>query len=64
VLRTAPIALLLYSLIVLWFERAGHDAYRQPTRLWYQKKAQPSFADMLATLKRESLREASAAPWD
>jgi hypothetical protein len=56
VLRTSPIALLLYSLIVLWFERAGHAAYRPPVRPWYRTKTQPSFADMLATLKRESLR--------
>jgi hypothetical protein len=61
VLRTAPIALLLYSLIVLWFARAGHAAYRPPVRPWYPGKVQPSFADMLATLKRESLREMVSA---
>lgn len=57
VLRTAPTALLLYSLIVLWFARYGHPLYWPPTRPWYRSKVQPSFADMLATLKRESLRE-------
>jgi hypothetical protein len=61
VLRTAPIALLLYSLIVLWFEGTGHIAYRPPTRPWYRTKVRPSFADMLATLKRESLRDVVSA---
>jgi hypothetical protein len=53
--RTAPIAMLLYSLIVLWFARDGHRHYRAPTRPWYRTKTRPSFPDMLATLKRESL---------
>jgi hypothetical protein len=61
VLRTAPIAMILYSLIVLWFERAGHAAYRPPVRPWYRTKTRPSFADMLAALKRESLREEISA---
>jgi hypothetical protein len=55
VLRTAPIALLLYSLVVLWFARVGHHAYRPLPRPWYPKKERPSFADMLRTLRRESL---------
>lgn len=55
--RTAPMAMLLYSLIVLWFVREGHRSYRPFTRPWYTSKAEPSFADMLATLRRSSLRE-------
>lgn len=55
VLRTAPIALLLYSLIVLWFAHVGHLLYRPLVRPWYRTKVQPSFADMLRTLRRESL---------
>jgi hypothetical protein len=55
--RTAPMAMLLYSLIVLWFVRDGHRAYRPLDRPWYPTKSQPSFADMLATLRRLSLRE-------
>jgi DDE superfamily endonuclease len=55
VLRTAPIAMLLYSLIVLWFARVGHALYRPLARPWYRKKIRPSFADMLRTLRRESL---------
>ena len=53
--RTAPIALLLYSLIVLWFARDGHRFYRPLVRPWYRKKTRPSFADMLRTLQQESL---------
>jgi hypothetical protein len=55
VLRTAPIAMLLYSLTVLWFARVGHRLYRPLPRPWYPQKAGPSFADMLRTLRRESL---------
>ena len=55
--RTAPVAMLLYSLIVLWFVREGHHNYRPLTRPWYTTKAEPSFADMLGTVRRCSLRE-------
>jgi hypothetical protein len=57
VLRTAPIALLLYSLIVVWFARAGHALYKPLVRPWYRTKVQPSFVDMLRTLKEACLRE-------
>ena len=55
--RTAPTALLLYSLIVLWFAKTGHRAYQAPERPWYRTKVRPSFADILATLRQESIRE-------
>jgi hypothetical protein len=55
--RTAPTAMLLYSVIVLWFATAGHRLYRKPNRPWYRGKLRPSFADMLATLRQESVRE-------
>ncbi len=55
--RTAPTAMLLHTLIVLWFARHGHRHYRQPDRPWYRSKHHASFADMLATLKRESVKE-------
>jgi DDE superfamily endonuclease len=55
VLRTAPIGMLLYSLIVLWFARVGHKLYCPLVRPWYRQKTRPSFADMLRTLRRESL---------
>ena len=55
--RTAPLAMLLYSLIVLWFARAGHRSWRPLACPWYTSKTTPSFADMLGTLRRLSVRE-------
>jgi hypothetical protein len=55
--RTCPMALLLYSLIVLWFVEEGHRHYQPIERPWYPHKPHASFADMLATLRRESARE-------
>lgn len=55
--RTAPTAMLRYSLIVLWFASVGHRHYRAPQRPWYRSKSRPSFADMLATLRIESVQE-------
>jgi hypothetical protein len=52
--RTAPMALFLYSLIVAWFHQAGHRHLRFPDRPWYRHKEEPSFADMLTTLRRRS----------
>jgi hypothetical protein len=54
--RTAPFALLVYSLVVLWYITTGHTqsrqlrTYRDP---WcHHKQARPSFTDMLAALRR------------
>jgi hypothetical protein len=55
--RTAPLAMLLYSLIVLWFAREGHRSWRSLACPWYQSKTEPSFADMLGTLRRLSVRQ-------
>jgi hypothetical protein len=55
--RTAPTAMLLYSLIVLWFAKIGHRHYQAPLRPWYTTKRHPSFADMLATLRRMSIQQ-------
>jgi hypothetical protein len=55
--RTAPTAMLLHTLIVLWFARCGHRHYRQPECPWYRTKQHASFADMLTTLRHESIRE-------
>jgi SRSO17 transposase len=55
--RTAPMALVLYSLIVLWFHQVGHRHLRFPDRPWYRKKEEPSFADMLTTLRRLSWQQ-------
>jgi SRSO17 transposase len=56
--RTAPVAMLLYSLIVYWFATEGHRHWRPQRNSWYIKP-RASFGDMLATLRRESLREQS-----
>jgi hypothetical protein len=55
--RTAPLALVLYSLVVVWFHRLGHLWVRFPDRPWYPQKAEPSFADLLSTLRRVSWEE-------
>jgi DDE superfamily endonuclease len=55
--RTAPLAMLLYSLIVLWFTREGHRSWRPMIGPWYISKTAPSFADMLGTLRRLSIRQ-------
>jgi hypothetical protein len=63
--RTAPLAMLLYSLTVLWFAQQGHTLYKPLHRPWYRHKVRPSFADMLATLRFACLRAAiSATPTD
>ncbi len=54
--RSAPMAMLLYSLIVLWFARHGHRHYSAPYRPWYAHKAGACFTDMLNTLRSESVR--------
>lgn len=55
--RTAPLAMLTYSLIVLWFAREGHRDWRPLDCPWYTSKKAPSFADMLRTLRCLSVRE-------
>ena len=52
--RTAPMAMFLYSLTVLWFALEGHEDLQFPDRPWYDWKCEPSFADMLTTLRRKS----------
>ena len=55
--RTAPMALVLYSVIVIWFHRVGHRWLAFPDRPWYRHKEEPSFADLLTTLRRVSWQE-------
>lgn len=52
--RTAPMAMFLYSMTVLWHARHGHSQVRFPHRPWYARKSEVSFADMLTTLRRVS----------
>ena len=55
--RTAPMALWLYTLTVVWYLTVGHHlrGVRLPCLPWYEKKA-PGFSDMIATLRREIWR--------
>jgi len=55
--RTAPTAMLLYSLVVLWFADWGHRHWQPPQRSWYRQKRWPAFGDMLATLRRQSWQQ-------
>ena len=55
--RTAPTAMLLYSLIVLWFATDGHQTCRPVHRPWYLGKRHPSFADMLTELRCRGVQE-------
>ncbi len=50
--RTAPMAMFLYSLTILWYAQHGHEHLQFPQRPWYTRKSEPSFADMLTTLRR------------
>lgn len=55
--RTAPMAMVLVSLITLWFHQTGHRDVQFPHRPWYSRKREPSFGDMLGTLRRLSWTE-------
>ncbi len=52
--RTAPMSMFLYSLTIVWFATNGLADLQFPKRPWYPWKAEPSFADMLTTLRRKS----------
>ena len=60
--RTAPLAMVLYSLVVLWFAREGHDHVQFPCRPWYRQKRAVSFADMLRTLRHLGLERQFVHP--
>lgn len=53
--RSTPTLMLLYSLAVLWFDRAGRAGWHAPRVPWYRGKRHPSFADMLTALRRHTL---------
>lgn len=62
--RTAPFAGFVFALIVLWYA-AELQAGRVATwlvRPWERRKAAPSFADVLATLRQAGLLHAAAWP--
>jgi DDE superfamily endonuclease len=54
VTRTAPMAFVLYSLVIVWTQQTGFRFVRFPRRPWYKRKKEASFADLLTTLRRVS----------
>jgi hypothetical protein len=67
--RTAPLAGLVYALVVLWYAEhvhpdvaAGQASAGWPDRPWYRAKATPSFPDMLAALRRAGWRRYLSGP--
>jgi hypothetical protein len=62
--RTAPMALIAYSLVVIWYVQKGqHLRIAKPIQLpWYTTKSAPAFSDMLATLRRASWLERLSVP--
>lgn len=54
--RTAPFALWMYSLVILWYLDIGQKlrCARMKVMPWYRDKSAPAFSDMLATLRRAS----------
>jgi hypothetical protein len=64
VARTAPVAGLVYALVLLWSaERAEHGlAPGWVARPWYRAKAAPSFLDLLTALRQESRPLVLSAP--
>lgn len=56
--RTAPMALWAYSIVIVWYVNWARNRKRLPIRTgrWYRHKTEPSFADMLATARRQCWR--------
>jgi hypothetical protein len=56
--RTAPLAFLVYALVLLWYADAHHGAASTAwlDRPWYPAKTGPSFLDMLTALRRAGWR--------
>ena len=50
-------AMFLYTIVVVWFHRTGHQFVEFPVRPWYPQKEETTFADMLTTLRRLSYEE-------
>lgn len=53
--RTTPMALWAYSLVVIWYANNLQRHRAMPFRRdrWFQNKVAPSFADMLAAMRRD-----------
>jgi hypothetical protein len=53
--RTIPFAMLISSIVAIWYARHGHDPAdiddRREDQPWYTAKTEPAFEDMLAKLR-------------
>jgi DDE superfamily endonuclease len=54
--RTVPFAMLVHTLVIIWYTRHGHDpadiTARRAAQPWYPAKTGPAFEDMLTKLRR------------
>jgi len=54
--RTVPFAMLVHTLVIIWYARHGHDPAgieaRRAAEPWYRSKTGPAFEDMLIKLRR------------
>jgi hypothetical protein len=62
--RTAPLAGLVYDLVLLWYAARVEQGLAPGwlVRPWYRSKTAPSFLDMLTALRQESTRRTISAP--
>jgi SRSO17 transposase len=54
--RTAPLAMLVYGWIVVWFVRDGHRSWRPRPQSWHPHKPHASLRDMLNALRLQTVR--------
>jgi DDE superfamily endonuclease len=54
--RAVPFALIVHTLVIIWYARHGHDPRdiqdRRAAEPWYTSKREPAFEDMLTRLRR------------
>lgn len=59
--RTVPFGLLVQSLVTIWYTQSGHTpaivATRRRLAPWYGQKTEPSWLDMLTTLRRQLIHD-------
>lgn len=59
--RTVPFGLIVQSIVTIWYALAGHTTDIVTTRRrlapWYPQKTEPSYLDMLTTLRRHLIVE-------
>lgn len=59
--RTAPMAFVVYDLVLLWSAHQGGSLHWVP-RPWYRAKSALAFSDMLTALRREGWHSAISSP--